>query len=232
MIIVVLLVVGLCLGSFVNALIWRIHEQEELEATKPKKHTSKDRNLSVLGGRSMCPTCRKQLRSRDLFPVVSWIALRGKCRDCSKPISWQYPLVELATAALFIKSYVFWPQPLHGLQIAAFGLWLLLLVGFMALTVYDLKWYLLPNRIVYPLSAVALLLAGLMIMDATNHVSALIGVVSGVIIGGGIFYVLFQLSRGTWIGGGDVKLGWLLGLALGSPAKAFCLYSWLLLEAV
>src|SRR4051812_13278636 len=100
MIIAVLIVFGLCLGSFVNALVWRVHEQEA--AKKPNK------KLSVLNGRSMCPHCEHELAAKDLIPVLSWLSLGGKCRYCHKPISKQYPLVELLTALLVVGSYIWW----------------------------------------------------------------------------------------------------------------------------
>ncbi|HEX4774336.1 MAG TPA: prepilin peptidase [Candidatus Saccharimonadales bacterium] len=212
MIIVILVVVGLCLGSFVNALVWRLHEQGSKKA--------KSKKLSILNGRSMCPHCRHELAAKDLVPVFSWLALKGKCRYCGKPISTQYPAVELATALLFVASYAWWPEALKGAQVAVFILWLLLLVGLMALLVYDLRWLLLPDRIVYPLSAIAVVIAVINIASANRPAMALVDVVLAVAIGGGIFYLIFQMSGGKWIGGGDVKLGWLLGLVAGTPGKA------------
>lgn len=212
MIIVVLAVLGLCLGSFANALVWRVHEQS--------KKTKRPQNLSVLSGRSMCPECRHELAASDLIPVFSWLALRGKCRYCGKPISMQYPAVELATAGLFVASYVWWPETLQGLQVAIFALWLLLLTGLVALCVYDLRWLLLPKRITYPLTVIAAAQAVVVVLAANRPSVALLDEALAVLIGGGIFYVIFQASKGKWMGGGDVKLGWILGLATGTPAKA------------
>lgn len=214
-----LVLLGLCLGSFVNALVWRIHEQEH-EAGKKKPSQKYLKSLSVSKGRSMCPHCKHELSQLDLVPVLSWLALRGKCRYCRKPISVQYPLVELSTALLFVASYIWWPEPLEGAQAALFVLWLPLLVGLMALTVYDLRWYLLPNRLMYPLFALAVVFALVGIAASDNWPIAMLNVIFAVAIGGGLFYVLFQVSAGKWIGGGDVKLGWLLGLVVMTPARA------------
>jgi prepilin signal peptidase PulO-like enzyme (type II secretory pathway) len=212
MIIAVLLVVGLCMGSFVNALIWRVHEQSRT------KKTSKE--LSVIHGRSMCPHCRHELAVIDLIPVLSWLMLRGRCRYCGKPISPQYPLVELITAGLFVASYIWWPMAFSGAQTAIFVLWLGLLTGFMALIVYDLRWMLLPDRIMAPLSVLAIAVAVIAILSAHRPLEALLNTIGAVVIGGGVFYVLFQYSKGKWIGGGDVKLGWLLGLIAATPARS------------
>ena len=215
MIIAFLVVLGLCLGSFVNALVWRVHEQEA-ETGKKKPNKKYLDSLSIRKGRSMCPHCKHELATKDLLPVISWLSLGGKCRYCKKPISFQYPLVELVTAALFVASYLWWPKELSGTESVVFGLWVLELTGLMALVVYDLRWYLLPNRIMYPLSVLAGLQAILVVVSADHPFEALANVVLAVGIGGGLFYLLFQVSKGKWIGGGDVKLGWLLGLLVGT----------------
>ncbi len=218
MIIVVLLVLGLCFGSFVNALVWRVHEQDTEHGKKnPNKKYLKQ--LSISRGRSMCSQCHHELEAKDLLPVVSWVSLKGKCRYCGKPIP-DSPLVELATAGLFIASYIWWPYTLTGLNTLQFGLWLALLVGFMALTVYDLRWYLLPNRLMYPVGAIAAVFGLISVHQAFHPLTALLSLVLAVVIGGGIFYVLFQISGGKWIGGGDVKLGWQLGLVVLAPVRS------------
>lgn len=215
MIIAVLVVLGLCFGSFANALVWRVRQQET---------GSKSKRLSVLNGRSMCPACKHELAAGDLVPVLSWLALRGKCRYCGRPISVQYPLVELVTAAAFVLSYLWWPARLtDSFQIAVFGLWLAILTGLLALLVYDLRWNMLPDRIVFPLTGLAIIQAVIAVISAGSPVKALVNEILAVAVGGGIFYFVFQASKGKWIGGGDVKLGWLLGLVVGTPARAFLL---------
>lgn len=219
MIILILVVVGLCLGSFVNALVWRVHEQAaQTDKKKPDKAYLKQ--LSIGTGKSMCPHCHHELAAKDLVPVLSWLSLSGKCRYCHKPISAQYPLVEAATAVLFVASYLWWPTDIRGFEVGIFVWWLILLVGLMALTVYDLKWFLLPNRILYPSGVAAFVMTTIAIINANSPATALLNAILAVAIGGGIFYVLFQVSKGKWIGGGDVKLGWLLGLVAGTPGRA------------
>ncbi|MGD0284638.1 MAG: prepilin peptidase, partial [Candidatus Saccharimonadales bacterium] len=204
-------ILGLCLGSFVNALVWRLHEQ-----TKSNKK-NKSKQLSILHGRSMCPDCRHKLAPIDLIPLISWLMLRGKCRYCHKSISIQYPLIEVLTVILFVISYNYWPYTLHGYGLAAFIIWLAILTGFIALVVLDIRWFWLPDRIVYPLSIIALVDI-LLISLATHKLSSnLIGSIFGILIISGSFYLLYVLSKGKWIGGGDVKLGFLIGLLVGGP---------------
>jgi prepilin signal peptidase PulO-like enzyme (type II secretory pathway) len=217
MIILVLAVLGLSLGSFVNALVWRLHEQAELAGKGGKKQADYKKKLSISRGRSMCPHCHHELAGKDLVPVLSWLALGGKCRYCGKPVSWQYPTVEIANAILFIVSYLWWPYVLQGSGLYYFVFWLVFLVGFMALTVYDLRWQLLPNKLVFPLIGLAIVqVLGAFIFYDTGW-QALAGALWGVLISSGIFYAIFQVSNGAWIGGGDVKLGVVIGLLLGGP---------------
>lgn len=208
MVLILLVLVGLVAGSFVNALVWRLHEQA-------KKSSARRTDLSLLRGRSMCTQCRHQLAAADLIPVVSWVALRGKCRYCHTRISWQYPAVELATAGLFGLSYAAWPYPLAEFSnYALFVTWLAALVLAIALVVYDLHWMLLPNRLVYPFGAVAAVAVAIDYLRVGEP-----GIVWSALVGslcfGGLFYVIYQVSRGKWIGGGDVRLGFILGLLLG-----------------
>jgi leader peptidase (prepilin peptidase)/N-methyltransferase len=228
--IVFLAVIGLCFGSFVNALVWRLKKQEELEdgrselAKKHKTPNSKLQtpNFSVLKGRSMCPNCQHQLFAKDLIPVISWLFLRGKCRYCKKPITWQYPAVEIITALLFVLSYVFWPDSLLATRysLLMFISWLITLVGLIALAVYDIKWMILPDRIVYPLLGLATLSLAIQYLLGRS-LGDIYGVAWAVAIGGGIFWLIFQISKGKWIGGGDVKLGFLLGLIVAKPEYSF-----------
>ena len=221
MIIAVLAVVGLCMGSFVNALVWRVHEQaEEWGKKKPNKRYLN--SLSIRRGRSMCTHCHHVLAAKDLIPVVSWLRLRGKCRYCGKPID-DSPVVEIVLGVLFVASYMWWPVALTGSEVAVFVLWLILLVGLVALTIYDLRWMLLPNRLIYPLAAVAVVQAIIAVVTSVTPLNSLWNMVAGVAVGGGVFYLLFQLSRGKWIGGGDVRLGWLLGLIVATPGRSLLL---------
>ena len=213
-----LVLVGLAMGSFVDALVWRVYQQ----SLPKKKRAATDKELSIISGRSMCPHCKHTLAWYDLLPIISWSMLRAKCRYCKTTMHWQYPLLEAGMAGLFVLSYAFWPVELVGAtEIIPFAAWLLSLVGLVALAVYDLRWMLLPNRIVLPVGVIAAVGALSRIITSTNSVNTAVLVAGSVAVAGGIFYVLFQLSDGRWIGGGDVKLGFVLGLLLATPALAF-----------
>jgi prepilin signal peptidase PulO-like enzyme (type II secretory pathway) len=202
--IAVLAVLGASFGSFVNALVWRLHTKRDW-----------------VRARSQCPHCGHQLATLDLVPVISWLALRGRCRYCKKPISVQYPIVELAATAVFVMSYIYWPQSLQGGQIVLFVTWLACCIGLLALLVYDLKWMLLPNNLIYPTLAVAVAgkLAYLVGFEPHKWHSLAMWLLS-VLAASGIFWLLFMASGGKWIGYGDVRLGWLTGTLLQTPAKS------------
>lgn len=223
---------GVVFGSFVNAFVWRLREKDVLSSQfsvlseKNRKQKTENRKqltadeLSITKGRSMCPECHHTLAAKDLVPVCSWLWLRGKCRYCAKPISWQYPAVELLTGLLFVLSCLAWPYGLSGVGLYQFVFWLFYVVVFMILAVYDLRWFLLPDKVVFPLIAVALVeVASVAIWQRSwaDLWQPLAG--AGTIFG--LFYLLFQVSKGAWIGGGDVKLAFALGLIVGSPLAAF-----------
>ena len=214
MVIFVLAILGACMGSFVNALVWRVHEQSRL--TK-KSQLKQRQELSVVKGRSMCPDCRHELGVADLLPIISWVSLRGRCRYCKSPIGWQYPLVEAITAMLFICSYVYWPFELDSAGLTGFIAWLGILTGFVALTVYDIRWMLLPNRILHPLYALGLVFAVSRIVGNSDVAADVVMLLVTMAVTGGLFHLLFEMSQGRWIGGGDVRLGYLIGLLLLRP---------------
>ncbi len=203
MIVVVLIVLGLCFGSFVNALVWRLHEHRDW-----------------VSERSECPHCHHQLAALDLIPVISWVFLRGKCRYCHKSIP-DTPLTELAVPVLFVVSYSFWPYVLSGKGIFIFSMWLVFIVGFVALALYDIRWFLLPDKIVFPLVALAIIQVLVSWLFFHESWRGAVGSLLGVLVLSGVFWILYEISAGAWIGFGDVKLGIVLGLLAGGPVKAF-----------
>ena len=218
---IALVLVGLCMGSFAGATTWRLRaneladdkkrgdEYDEAEYGQLKKLT----HIKTSRDRSVCLHCSYRLRWYDLIPLVSWVLLRGKCRQCRHAIGYFEPLMELGVALFFVLSYAFWPgQLISALQITHFVIWLAAGVVLAILFAYDAKWFLLPDKINY--SLIGLGLASSVIVAVTsNNLSAAIGNIAGsVAILSGMYYIIYLLSRGKWIGFGDIKLG--LGLAL------------------
>lgn len=219
MIIFILFMAGLMIGSFVNAWTWRLHEQESIKASKnpDKKYLAR---LSIQKGRSMCTKCKHELAAIDLVPVLSWLYLGGKCRYCHQSIDYDNPSLEIIAPALLIASYIWWPHGFKGLGLYYFSFWLAFLVAFIALATYDKRWYVLPDNIIKPLVILAFvqMLGAILFWHAGLH--SIVTAFWGVLVSSGLFYLIFVISKEQWIGGGDVKLGVVLGILLGGPAMS------------
>jgi len=199
----VLFTFGLFFGSFINALVWRLRNKK-----------------SIARGRSICPKCKHQLKALDLLPVLSWLLLKGKCRYCKKPISVQYPIVELVTAVLFLLVFLDW-QFITLSSYLLLAIWLGIAVVLTALAVYDLRWMLLPNKLIEILLYLALI--QLFMMLILGELILVAKALFAAVLGGGFFYLLFAYSKGKWMGGGDVKLVFTMGLLLGLSKLAVAL---------
>jgi leader peptidase (prepilin peptidase) / N-methyltransferase len=178
-------VLGLVIGSFLNVVAYRLPRGESL-AHPP----------------SRCPNCGAPVRPYDNIPVVSWLVLRGRCRNCGNPISARYPLVELATGLLFAAVVL---AKDDAIDIA---LGLLLVTALVPIVLIDFEHRLIPNRITLP-AAIAGLVA-IVALDLDFLPEALI---AGAAAGGFFFLAAALYRRG--MGMGDVKLAGLLGLYLG-----------------
>lgn len=198
-------ILGLLFGSFANAVVWRIHEHK-----------------SIVNERSECPRCHHKLGVLDLVPVFSWLALGGRCRYCHKPISIQYPLVELLTAALFAVSYlrltpIDWPSWLSLI------VWLYVLTSLIILSVYDWRWMLLPDVVLLP--ALVTALTPVMVSFVTGQpMQVWLGPITAALGVGAVFYALASVAGGRLMGGGDIKLVALIGLLLGLRLTAVALF--------
>lgn len=152
-------------------------------------------------GRSYCPHCRHTLAWYDLVPILSFLWLRGQCRYCHKKVSPQYPFIEALTGFSFLLSYVYfagydWSYLIWIWYIAS---------SLIVIFVYDIKFFLIPDKVLFPAILVSLFY-GL----SLNHLLA-------AVLASGFFLALYLVSRGTWMGFGDVKLAILLGFLLGFP---------------
>ncbi len=196
---------GLIIGSFLNCLIWRLHTGE------------------TILGRSYCPKCQQQIAWYDNIPVLSYIFLLGKCRHCKKHISIQYPVVEFVVGLLFVLAFVIELRQFQFFNFQFFNLFILLFRDWFVIFVmtivfvYDLRWYLILDKIMIP---AMIIIFGLNIylayLDGEVFNNLWNFLISG-IIGGGFFLLQFLVSRGQWIGGGDIRLGFFMGLVLGWP---------------
>ncbi len=181
----VVFLLGVVVGSFLNALVWRM-----------------PRHISILERHSTCPRCKHALASRDLVPLLSFFLLGGRCRFCHKPISWRYPAVELTTGLLPLLIL-----GVYGWSWAALAI-ILLTLFLEALFLLDTSYHIVPDSVSIPGMVLALV------------VSLILGrpfgaVAVGAILGTGVFLAQYVVSKGKWIGDGDIRLGALMGLALG-----------------
>ena len=184
--------VGLCIGSFLNVVIYRLPLGQ-----------------SIVSPPSRCRNCDYLLRWFDNVPVLSWVFLRARCRKCGTPVSWQYPLVELITGALFVL--VVWLTPIGPLVFSR----LLLVSILIALFGIDLEHQILPNSITLPGIVIGMLFS---VIAPPGIKDSLIGVV----VGGGILYAIagayYLWRREEGMGMGDVKMLAMIGAFLGWKA--------------
>lgn len=146
--------------------------------------------------------------------------LHGRCRYCQRPVHWQYPAVEIALSAMLVVSYAFWPFEWSNEGWFRFAIWISMLTVLAALLIYDLKWMLLPDRLTYIFFGLAAIQVIGVALWFGGGLGSVVQAIAAMLPLGGFFYVLFQLSGGRWIGGGDVKLGFGLGLLVGTVPMA------------
>ena len=216
-----LALLGVCMGSFAGATVWRLRARQLDQDKKQRQPYDKkeyNRLKKLLGkdalrDRSQCLSCGYELRWYDLIPVVSWLSLRGKCRHCREKIGSIELIMELGMAAFFVLSFLLWPAGLEtGLQVAHFALWLLAGVVMAVLFAYDSKWFLLPDSFSLALAIVGAGVTTVVALESGDVLGTVLSAVGAVAILSGLYLVLYLLSRGRWVGFGDVKLG--VGLAL------------------
>jgi leader peptidase (prepilin peptidase)/N-methyltransferase len=227
---VFLTILGLMMGSFAGATVWRLRARQLIEDKAAGETVDKEeyKTLAPLtknkfaSDRSRCLHCGHLLAWYDLLPLGSWLSTKGRCRYCHQKIGNFEPLIEICTALFFIGSYFFWPQSfMDPFVVAHFVLWLIAGVMLVILFAYDMKWYLLPNRVVFPLIAISAVIAFLVLTRTHDVAGALLSLCISVAILSGLYFVLWVASKGAWIGFGDVKLGLALALLLGQWQLAF-----------
>lgn len=195
---VYMFILGAMAGSFLNVCIVRLPDRKSL--IWPSSH---------------CPKCDQPIRWFDNIPIISFIILRGKCRNCGGSISWRYPLVELLTASLFVLLI------LRFTNVIALVIYMVFICSLVVITFIDLQHYIIPDEISIPGIFIGL---GLNLLPATltggqlvsgSFLNSLIGCIAG----GGTLYLaaLFSLLvfRKEGMGGGDIKLMGMVGAFLG-----------------
>ena len=183
-------VLGLCVGSFLNVVIWRLPRRESL--SRPPSH---------------CPGCNAELRPWENVPVLSWLALRGRCRSCHMRISIRYPIVEAMTAALWTAAAV--RIGAHW-ELVDFCFFFAVLV---AISGIDLDHQIVPSRIVYPAAGASIVLLGAASVLEHRDRAAVDALVGG-LLGFGLLF-LIHVIQPQGMGFGDVRLAGLIGLNVG-----------------
>jgi prepilin signal peptidase PulO-like enzyme (type II secretory pathway) len=189
--------------------------------------------FGFLRGKSFCPHCKHTLSWQDLIPVFSFLFLRGKCRYCDKKISFQYPLVEIATGLLFVlilnfKFLILNQFLIFNFETIIYFLYLLIISSFLIIVfVYDLKHFIIPDKVVFPAIGLALLYGFIHNSQFIIHNSFFAAV------GASAFFLFIVLvSRGRSMGVGDIKLAFLMGLLLGFPYILVALFFSFLIGAI
>ena len=212
----IILILGLIVGSFLNVVIFRLENGEK-----------------IVNDRSKCLHCKHILAWYDLIPVLSFIFLKGRCRYCGERISWQYPAVEIATGILFIIVF--------SIQYSVFSIfyllfWFYIVSALIVIFVYDLKHYIIPDKVIYPAIAITFIYRMFEILKFSHldlignwklEIGNLITVFNpfiAAILASAFFLSIVLLTHGRGMGGGDVKLGFLMGLILGWPLVLIALF--------
>ncbi len=200
---------GLCVGSFVNMLVYRTAVSYGLEKDKILRKV-KDGKRSE---RSFCDFCGKQLHWYENVPVVSWLIQKGKSRCCHKSLPLLYPIIELVTGLLFV------------ITVSQLGLTLSLIPGLVLVTmlvfsfVFDLKYMLLPDFS----TVIMVVMVGILVYFGWGQVSPL-QYLEAAVGAMGFLGILYLVSKGKAMGFGDVKLAFFMGLLLGFPSIVVAFY--------
>ena len=225
--IAIFFIVGLIVGSFLGVVNYRLKVAED-----------------IVFKRSHCPHCKRQIRWYDNIPLLSFVILAGQCRECREKISWKYPAVELLTGLLY--AAVAWKflggwgisaeKILAGNDIVEMSFWLFTVSYLVLIFFHDLSYMLIPDAAVYPAIIVTLLFQYWKYLQGPLGIATLknplVGSFFAAIVASLFFFFLIWVSRGKWIGGGDVKLGFLTGAIVGWPKILFALFFAYMIGAV
>ncbi|OGM91049.1 hypothetical protein A3A20_00435 [Candidatus Wolfebacteria bacterium RIFCSPLOWO2_01_FULL_45_19] len=229
---ILLFIIGVSVGSFLNVVSLRYRSGEKLFSFR------------VIGGRSRCQNCQRSLGAFELIPLLSFVFQKGKCRSCGVRLSFQYPLVEALAGFIFVLV----PMRLFALYLFASVeiiyllsfLWILFFLTLLLISIIDFRHYIIPdslNFFIAGLGAALILIKiygdyGLVFHDSfllgySMFMSFVSGVLAnhfvGVTVGAGLFGLIIYLTKGAGMGFGDLKLAAVLGIALGWPDVFFAI---------
>lgn len=217
--IAIFFIVGLIVGSFLGVVNYRLKVAED-----------------IVWKRSHCPGCKARIRWYDNIPLLSFVILAGQCRDCKEKISWKYPAIELLTGFLF--AAVAWKflggfgfsseKLLTGASMIEMAFWLFTVSYLVLIFFHDLSYMLIPDVAVYPAIVITFVYQYWKYLQGPLGIATLKAPVTGAVFAALVaalfFFALIWISKGKWIGGGDVKLGFLAGLIVGWPGILFVLF--------
>ncbi|HPI66968.1 MAG TPA: prepilin peptidase [bacterium] len=203
----IIFIFGLAIGSFLNVVIERTREKKE-----------------IIFARSSCPKCQKKIKWYDNIPLISFFLLAGRCRFCHQKIAWQYFFVELVTGILFLINFgVGWSrigEINFDLLINLINGWVI--ISFLVIIfLYDLKYYLILDRFIWPAVISVVFFQFFLVKQNQGSMinggqDFLVHLLCGIIIGS-FFALQYFLTSGRGVGGGDMRMGFLMGLILGWP---------------
>jgi leader peptidase (prepilin peptidase) / N-methyltransferase len=212
MVFILIFLLGLFIGSFLNVLADRL-----------------PRNETVIRGRSHCEKCKRELAWFDLIPLLSFILLKGKCRYCRVRLSSYYPIVEFTTGIFFTLTTFFILNgsqfPISNFQfsinyqlIVSLFYYLIIVSSLIVVFFADLKYGIIPDKVIFP----AMIISFLYLILNTKYLilSHLLSAIGACLF----FLLLFLITRGKGMGFGDVKFAFLMGLVLGFPNIIISLY--------
>jgi len=197
---ILIFIFGLCIGSFMNVCIYRIPLSK-----------------SIVTPRSMCPGCNSLISAYDNLPVISYILLKGKCRNCGIPISFRYPLVETISGLTALSVFMKFGLSAEGL------IYFVFISALLVMTFIDIDHRIIPDTISLPGIPIGFLLASL-VLPSMNYKTSLAGILTG---GGSLLAVAWiynLITKKEGMGGGDIKLLAMIGAFTGWKGVLFTIF--------
>ena len=184
-------ILGTLIGSFLNVVVYRLPREESISF--PPSH---------------CPTCKKRLKLYDLFPIISYLGLRGKCRSCGSGISIRYPIVEGITGVLFLMTVYTFGLSFETIQY-------IMIIGLLIpIFLIDYEHYIIPDGLNLGIFIVAVFIVLIQIITGEKQWNEFLYHILGMVIGGGFFLFIAMVTNGA-MGGGDIKIMAALGFLFG-----------------